>query len=100
MVVPIIIFEAVAYKAIFQFIFQKTIYLKTLFLLIVSLPIIFYNALFFDAYFKHMPYNSLIYWGDSYFEIVNFIKKNPDKKYLLEFWQEHGLYLRFIRSQI
>jgi len=79
MVVPIIILEAIAYRAIFQFIFKKTIYLRVLFLLIFAIPIIFYNALFFESYFRHMPYNSLIYWGDSYFEIVNFIKKNPDK---------------------
>ncbi|OGD95771.1 hypothetical protein A3A48_04050 [Candidatus Curtissbacteria bacterium RIFCSPLOWO2_01_FULL_37_9] len=79
MVVPIIIFEAIAYKTIVQFIFQKTIYLRALFLLIFAVPILFYNALFIDAYFRHMPYNSLIYWGDSYFEIVNFIKQNPDK---------------------
>ena len=79
MVVPIIILEAIAYKAIFQFIFQKTIYLRALFLLILAIPIIFYNALFFESYFRHMPYNSVIYWGDNYFEIVDLIKKNPDK---------------------
>jgi hypothetical protein len=86
MIVPLIIFEAVGIR----FIFDRLKNLKFpgyLALLTLAIPVIFSNSLYFDAYFRHMPANASRWWYVGYFDIVDIINKYPQKTV---YWKGKG----------
>lgn len=87
MIVPLLIFEAIALKVIIDFF--KKIPQKALLFLPVGFLIgaIFINVLYYDAYFRHMPINAARWWFVGFLDVVDLINSHPQKNV---YWQARG----------